>query len=167
MRMSQLFWSVGAPAAVAAVILAGSARQARAHAIDQSPTRAEDQQSPANRAEQAEERCKASSLIGMKVHGISGEEKIGTIHDLVIGQDGRVKYVAVAFGGFLGMGDKLFAVPFEAIDFVKTDKDAFARIDVTAETLKQKQGFNKEVWPADADRSFANGNLRRQANAAR
>ena len=61
------------------------------------------------------------------------------------------------------MGDKLFAVPLEAIDFVKTGDDAYARIDVTEETLKQKQGFNQEKWPAEADQSFVTGNLRRQA----
>lgn len=107
--------------------------------------------------------CKASEVIGLNVRGVQGDENIGSINDLVIGHDGRVKYAAVSFGGFLGMGDKLFAVPFEAIDFVKTDDDAYARIDVTEETLKQKKGFNQDNWPESADRSFTSGNLRRQA----
>jgi len=107
--------------------------------------------------------CKASEVIGLNVRGIQGDDNIGSINDLVIGHDGRVKYAAVSFGGFLGMGDKLFAVPFEAIDWVKTDGDAYARIDVTEETLKEKKGFNQDNWPESADRSFTTGNLRRQA----
>ncbi len=99
----------------------------------------------------------------MNVRGVDGDESIGSINDLVIGQDGQVKYAAVSFGGFLGMGDKLFAVPFGAIDWVKTDDDAYARIDVTEETLKEKKGFNQDNWPEDADSSFTTGNLRRQA----
>jgi hypothetical protein len=75
-----------------------------------------------------------------------------------------VKYAAVSFGGFLGMGDKLFAVPLGAIDFIKTDKDTYARIDVTEQTLKAKQGFNQDHWPAEADRSFTSGTTRRQAS---
>ena len=101
----------------------------------------------------------------MNVRGLKGDDKIGSINDLVLGQDGRIEYVAVSFGGFLGMGDKLFAVPFEAIDFVKTDSDAYARIDATEETLKQKQGFNQDKWPSEADRSFTSGKLRQQASA--
>jgi hypothetical protein len=46
---------------------------------------------------------------------------------------------------------------------VKTDDDAYARIDVTEETLKEKKGFNQDNWPEEADRSFTTGNLRRHA----
>jgi sporulation protein YlmC with PRC-barrel domain len=100
--------------------------------------------------------CKASELIGMNLRGKTGDDNIGSINDLVIDHnDGRVKYAAVSFGGFLGMGDKLFAVPLEAIDFVKTDSDAYARIDVSEATLKDKQGFNQDNWPDEADASFA------------
>ncbi len=102
----------------------------------------------------------------MNVRGLSGDDDIGSIHDLVIAQDGRIEYVAVSFGGLLGVGDKLFAVPFEAIDFVKTDSDAYAQIDAKEETLKQKQGFNQDTWPAEADRSFTSGKLRQQASAS-
>lgn len=112
---------------------------------------------------QARHTCKASEVVGMNVRGIEGDDNIGSINDLVIGKDGRVKYAAVSFGGFLGVGDKLFAVPFDAIDWVKTDDDAFARIDVTEETLKEKKGFNQDNWPEEADRGFTNGSVRRQA----
>lgn len=169
MRIRTGLWSMGSSAAMATVILSGSLASAQ---VSQ-PTAA-----PADRTLQhnttvqrdmdrahAGKTCKASEVIGMNVRGVNGEDNIGSINDLVLGEDGRVKYVAVSFGGFLGMGDKLFAVPFEAIDWVKTDDDHYARIDVTEETLKQRQGFNQDHWPTEADRSFANGKLRRQANA--
>ena len=47
---------------------------------------------------------RASALIGMNVRGISGDDDIGEIKDIAIGQDGKVAYVAVSFGGFLGLG---------------------------------------------------------------
>ena len=77
------------------------------------------------RADHADTGTKASELIGMKVRGLSADESIGSIDDLVISQDGRVKYAAVSFGGFAGIGDKLFAVPFEAIAFDKDGNDNF------------------------------------------
>ncbi len=105
----------------------------------------------------------SNRVEGTEVYDSSGKH-IGSVKRLVIDKvSGRVVYTEVSFGGFLGMGDKLFAVPFEAIDFVKTDDDAYARIDVTEETLKEKKGFNQDNWPSDADSTFTRGNLRRQA----
>ena len=94
--------------------------------------------------------CKASDVdgIGMNVRGLNGEDNIGSINDLVIGHDGRVEFAAVSFGGFLGIGDKLFTMPFESIDFVKTDDDAYAHRRATEETLKEKKGFNQDDWPS-------------------
>ncbi len=167
MRTSRAFWSVCPLAALAAVIVIGSqSPQARAQAIGQ---RMQHMGQPmqhdmsTDRADQARQSTKASKLIGMKVRGLHAEDNIGSINDLVIGHDGRVTYAAVSFGGFLGIGDKLFAVPFDAIDFVKTGDEAYARIDVTEETLKQKKGFNQDNWPTEADRTFETRNLRRQA----
>jgi hypothetical protein len=104
------------------------------------------------------EACKASDLIGMDVRSAGGDETVGSIDDLVIRHDGRVAYAAVSFGGFLGMGDKLFAVPMEAIEFVKVgegaDADIYARIDVSEQTLKNRQGFDQNNWPAAADEGF-------------
>jgi hypothetical protein len=101
--------------------------------------------------------CKASDIIGMDVRAKAGDDEIGEIEDLMISHDGTVEYVAVSFGGFMGMGDKLFAVPLQAIHFdVPADDpdDAFARIDVSEETLKDKRGFNQDNWPEKADEGF-------------
>src|SRR5215212_9077446 len=58
---------------------------------------------------------KASELIGMKVEATDGKS-LGHIKDLVIDPDeGGIQYAVLDFGGFAGMGDKYFAVPWEAL----------------------------------------------------
>ena len=163
MISKRVFWSVGALATLAAVVIVGTAL---AQVVKQGSSGVATRQGVADHSGQEEKRCKASDLIGMKVRGLEGDEAIGAINDVVLGEDGRIKYVAVSFGGFLGLGDKLFAVPFEAIDFVKVDDDSYARIDASEETLKEKQGFNTDKWPVKADHSFANGKLRPRTEAA-
>lgn len=97
---------------------------------------------------------KASELIGASVHSTDNEEK-GKIKDLYIGGNGRIEYAAVSFGGFLGMGDKLFAVPLDAIHIEwKDNKVNYATVDVSEESIKQRQGFDETKWPEHADRGF-------------
>src|SRR6185295_5204307 len=56
---------------------------------------------------------RASSLIGMKVMNKANEE-VGKIEDLVINPtNGRVRYAAVGVGGFLGVNERYFAVPWQ------------------------------------------------------
>ena len=58
---------------------------------------------------------KASDLIGSKVEGVDGKN-LGSIKDLVIDpQDGGIQYAVLDFGGFAGIGDKYFAVPWQAL----------------------------------------------------
>ncbi len=57
----------------------------------------------------------ASTIIGDKVLNPAGEQ-LGIIKELMIDLDeGNVAYAVLSFGGFLGMGDKLFAIPWEAL----------------------------------------------------
>ena len=97
---------------------------------------------------------KASGLMGLSVLTTGDEEK-GKIKDLMISPDGRVEYAAVSFGGFLGIGDKLFAVPLDAIHLEwKDNKISHARVDVTEESIKQRKGFDENHWPEQGDRGF-------------
>lgn len=57
---------------------------------------------------------KASALVGKSVRNLQGKE-LGQIEELVIATTGEVAYAVLSFGGFLGMGDKLFAVPWTAL----------------------------------------------------
>jgi sporulation protein YlmC with PRC-barrel domain len=88
---------------------------------------------------------KGSDLIGMKVEGADGK-KLGDIKDLVIDPtDGDIDYAVLDYGGFLGVGDKYFAVPWEAFQFSPDGKKVI--LDVTKKDLKQAPGFDKKHWP--------------------
>ena len=88
---------------------------------------------------------KASELIGMSVQGTDGK-KLGDIKDLVIDpEEGGVDYAVLEFGGFAGIGDKYFAVPWEALQLDQTKKRLL--LDVHKKELKDAPGFDKNNWP--------------------
>jgi len=66
---------------------------------------------------------------------------------------GRIVYAVVSFGGFLGMGDKLFAVPWGAFAQPRPDKDTFV-LAMDKERLKNAPGFDKNNWPQMASREW-------------
>ena len=88
---------------------------------------------------------KASDLIGMNVQGTDGK-KLGDIKDLVIDpEEGGIEYAVLEFGGFAGIGDKYFAVPWEALQLDETNKKL--SLDVHKKDLKNAPGFDKNNWP--------------------
>lgn len=94
----------------------------------------------------------SSSIAGDKVVNPQGDD-LGKIEDLMIDlESGSVRYAVLSFGGFLGLGDKYFAVPMEALN-VKPDDKAFV-LATSEEKLKQAPGFDKDNWPNFADPSF-------------
>lgn len=91
----------------------------------------------------------ASSIAGTEVRN-SAEEKVGTITDLMINtKDGSIQYAVLSVGGFLGIGDKLFAVPLEAFTFTEQNGE-HAHLDVDKERLENAPGFDKDKWPTTA-----------------
>lgn len=94
----------------------------------------------------------ASTLSGDKVINPEGEH-LGEIEDFMIDLDsGRIAYAVLKFGGFLGLGDKLFAVPMEALR-LSTEEHKFY-LDVDKDRLKSAPGFDKDNWPSTGDRQF-------------
>ena len=88
---------------------------------------------------------KASDLIGTKVQGTDGKN-LGNIKDLVINaEDGDIQYAVLDFGGFAGIGDKYFAVPWEALHFDKENNRL--ALDLHKKDLKDAPGFDKNNWP--------------------
>ena len=88
---------------------------------------------------------KASELIGMSVQGTDGK-KLGDIKDLVIDpEEGGVEYAVLEFGGFAGIGDKYFAVPWDALQLDQSNKRLL--LDVHKRELKDAPGFDKNNWP--------------------
>ena len=99
--------------------------------------------------------ARVSTIEDMHVRNTAGED-IGKIKDLVVDvNSGKVLYAALDFGGFLGVGDKLFAVPFHSFQVKGTDKDQYLVLDVTKERLKEAPGFDKNHWPDMANATWA------------
>jgi sporulation protein YlmC with PRC-barrel domain len=99
------------------------------------------------------ETYRASTLVGMKVLNPAGDE-LGKVEDLVIDVgSGRVRYAALSFGGFLGIGDKLFAVPMHALNLQHKEDDSYLVLDADQQRLEKAPGFNADAWP-----DFANPN---------
>ena len=83
-------------------------------------------------------------------------QDLGDIKEFMIDMaTGKVAYAVLSFGGLLGMGDKLFAVPWAALTLDTTNKRF--TLDVLKEVLSDAPGFNKDSWPAMSDRTWASG----------
>jgi|SwirhisoilCB2_FD_contig_111_1125890_length_958_multi_5_in_0_out_0_1 sporulation protein YlmC with PRC-barrel domain len=96
---------------------------------------------------------RVSKIQGIEVKN-EENQKIGKVEDLVMNaNNGSVRYVALSFGGFLGIGDKLFAVPWDAVrlEYDAKDKKDCLIFDVTKESLSNAPGFDKDHWPNFAD----------------
>lgn len=91
----------------------------------------------------------ASSINGDAVKNLDGED-LGHIEDLMINtESGEIAYAVLSFGGFLGMGDKLFAIPWKALS-LDTANERFV-LNVDKERLENAPGFDKDHWPNMAD----------------
>jgi sporulation protein YlmC with PRC-barrel domain len=93
---------------------------------------------------------RASDLIGMDVHNMQGRN-LGEINDLMIDVNNqRVRYAILAFGGFMGLGEKLFAYPVRVL---QTSGDRLV-LDVPKDRLERAPGFDRNVWPDWIDTSY-------------
>jgi sporulation protein YlmC with PRC-barrel domain len=91
----------------------------------------------------------AGTLKGDKVVNLQDED-LGKIEDLMIDLErGRIAYAVLSFGGFLGMGDKLFAIPWDALTVDTGNKRLVLNVD--KELLKRAPGFDKNHWPDMTD----------------
>ncbi|WP_417740034.1 PRC-barrel domain-containing protein [Rosistilla oblonga] len=106
------------------------------------------------------ENIRVSQLIGMDIQNDRGEG-VGEINDIVLdAATGKVKYAAVTYGGFLGLGDKLFAVPFDAFKVKRNPDDPGDKgdmvfvLNVTQQQMEGAVGFDQENWPNFADKNF-------------
>ena len=94
----------------------------------------------------------ASKLSGDNVRNSAGED-LGHIEEIMIDvPSGRVAYAVLSSGGFLGMGNKLFAIPWEALTLNQDEKEFVLNID--RQQLEQAPGFDKDNWPDMTDRAW-------------
>ena len=95
----------------------------------------------------------ASTLTGNDVYN-TADEDLGDIKEFMIDMaSGKVAYAVLSFGGVLGMGDKLFAVPWAALK-LDTENKRFT-MDVSKAKLENAPGFDKGKWPTMADDTWA------------
>ena len=94
-------------------------------------------------------------IIDSAVMNLDGK-RIGTIDDLVIDIDtGNIMYAVLEFGGFMGFGDKLFAVPWHSLTAVPAE--GIFIIDQSKAKLEKAPGFDKNHWPDVGDRTWGAG----------
>jgi len=94
----------------------------------------------------------ASTLAGDSVKNSAGEN-LGKVDEIMIDiPSGRIAYAVLSFGGFLKMGNKLFAVPWNVLRINEDEKCFILEIDKA--TLENAPGFDKDNWPDMADTSW-------------
>jgi sporulation protein YlmC with PRC-barrel domain len=97
---------------------------------------------------QSADQMLASNLIGMSVRG-AGDESIGEINDVVLARDGRVVGAVIGVGGFLGIGEKDVAVPFQMIEMVRgPDTSDHVVVRKTKDELKAAPEFKELETPS-------------------
>ena len=95
----------------------------------------------------------AHEIIGTKVRNLEYED-IGHIEELVLDMEsGTIRYAVLSFGGFLGIGEKLFAVPWKSLQF--SESEELFILDANKERLKNVPGFDKDYWPNLSDRTYS------------
>jgi sporulation protein YlmC with PRC-barrel domain len=105
---------------------------------DRPPPQAAEKPSPLPRP------FKGSELKGREIQNTGGEY-LGEIKDVIIGRGGEVEFVLVAYGGFLGFGEKIAAVPYAALS-ESAAQDVFI-VGFDREKLRQAPDFKDGRWP--------------------
>ncbi|WP_119153023.1 PRC-barrel domain-containing protein [Caldimonas tepidiphila] len=149
-RRHAMFWSIPVLAAALGLSVANraeaqyGARNPAGTPVESGPARPAAPVTPPS-ASPASRDVRATELIGMDVRNSKGEN-VGEIQDLVIDVNNqRVHYAVLAFGGFLGMGDKLFAYPMRL--FGRDNERDGLVLDVDREQLREWPGFERSRWP--------------------
>ena len=95
----------------------------------------------------------ATTLIGDNIRNPQ-KESLGDLKEIMFNtHTGEIAYGVVSYGGILGMGDKLFAVPWSAFNIDHANHELV--LNVSKDRLKDAPGFDKDNWPNFADPSFA------------
>ena len=137
--------------------MATTARRADAHTASglagSAPSRGAARAADRERSGPGPEVMAASSLEGETVVNLAGDT-LGEIEELMLDvRSGRIAYAVLAVGGFLGIGEKYFAVPWRALT-LDAERKCFV-LDVDKDRLESAPGFDRDHWPAMADESWA------------
>lgn len=137
-----------------------SAAQENAATQQHAPGQAIDQQRTANYRATATRQGQGSvhrlsEIMGLDVVNRQNED-LGDIEDVVIDvQSGKIRYAAISVGGFLGIGDKLIAVPWKSLNIQRTGDDDYQVVfNIDEARLRSAPGFNQDNWPDFANEQF-------------
>jgi sporulation protein YlmC with PRC-barrel domain len=95
----------------------------------------------------------AATLDGDRVLSADGND-IGKLKDIMLDvRSGRIAYAVLSSGGFLGIGDKLLAIPWSALT-LDANRKCFL-LSMSSERVKNAPGFDRNHWPSMADATWA------------
>jgi sporulation protein YlmC with PRC-barrel domain len=98
-----------------------------------------------------------SEIMDMEVRNAQDED-LGSIEDVVVeAESGKIRYAAVSVGGFLGVGDRLIAVPWQSlrIQQAPNDDDKYVLLNADRAKIENAPGFNEENWPDFGNQRFS------------
>ncbi len=95
----------------------------------------------------------AGTMTGDAIVNADGED-LGTLEEIMIDVDsGEVAYAVLSYGGLMGMGNRLFAIPWEMLE-IRPEEKRF-QLDVPEDRLREAPGFDKNDWPQTSDDVWA------------
>lgn len=95
----------------------------------------------------------ANTLTGDHVHNVQNVH-LGDIKEIMLDmRTGKVAYAVLSFGGVFSIGEKLFAVPWNALTLDTVNKRFV--LDVEKERFENAPGFDSDDWPDMADLSWS------------
>lgn len=128
------------------------------------------QETGPERVETGGERKSVQEIVAMSGDSIKGtdvvnlqNEDLGKIHDIVIDmKTGCISYAVLASGGVLGQGEKLFAIPWEALTVADEQEFIYGKsrrfiLSLPKQALKESEGFDRDDWPSKPDREWLVG----------
>lgn len=134
-----------ATTAIATLLATGAYAQTTTQPAPAAAPAATDSAAPADQApvERADGYL-ASNIIGETVYNGTGDEaeNIGEVKDIVMAKDGSAESVVIGVGGFLGIGEKSVAIPFDKIDWAEKDGDRWVVVATTVDELKALPEFD-------------------------
>jgi len=100
---------------------------------------------------QVEGMLRASEFIGEEVRNGKGDA-VGKVDDLILQGSDNVLYAVLSVGGFLGIGDRLVAVPFEELKIGVKEVDGLVIYETTKDQLKKQPAFHYAVAKDETSR---------------
>ncbi len=107
---------------------------------------------PTSNVKETSRLISSEKVSGSKVENTGGDN-LGHIAEIMIDKiSGRVGYAVLNYGSFLGMGGRLFALPWELLKY-DTRRDAYV-VGIPVERLKNAPSFDANAWPDMGERTF-------------